>query len=63
MHTCLNREKTDDANRFMPFVNCTNLVVLMANSCKIPAESKDFGLLGGKACLCPKEVFEMFRIW
>lgn len=40
----------------------TYLVVLMANSCKIPAESKDFGLLGGKACLCPKEVFEMFRI-
>lgn len=41
----------------------TYLVVLMANSCEVPAESKDFGLLGGKACFCPKEVFEMFRTW
>lgn len=41
----------------------TYWMVLMANSCEIPAESKDFSLLGGKACLCPKKVFEMFRIW
>lgn len=41
----------------------TYWVVLMANSCRTPAESKDFGLLGGKACLCPKDVSEMFRIW
>lgn len=41
----------------------TYLVVLMANSCEIRAVSKDFGLLGGKACLCPKEVSEMFKTW
>ena len=39
----------------------TYLVALMANSCEIPAVSKNFGLLGGKACLCPKEVSEMFK--
>lgn len=44
-------------------ITLTYLVVLMANSCEIPAGSKDFGLLGGKACLCPKAVSEMFRIW
>lgn len=41
----------------------TYLVVLMANSCEIPAASKDFGLLGGNACLCPKDVSKMFRTW
>lgn len=45
------------------WIALTHLVVVMSNSCEIPAESKGFGLLGGKACLCPKEIFEMFRIW
>ena len=26
----------------------------MSSSCEIPAASKAFGLLGGKACFCPK---------
>lgn len=35
----------------------TYLMVLMANSCEIPAASKDLALWGGQACLCPKDVF------
>lgn len=34
----------------------------MINSCKIFVESKDFGFLGGKVCVCLKEVVEMFKI-
>jgi hypothetical protein len=40
----------------------TYLVVLMANSCKILAESRLWSP-GWESCVCPKEVFEMFRIW
>lgn len=39
----------------------TESVVLMSSSCEIPAASKAFGLLGGKACFCPKEVLGMFK--
>lgn len=57
--------KMDEANPRVLFTNCTvaYLVALMANSCKIPAAHKGFGLLGGTARLCPKEVLEMFRSW
>lgn len=41
----------DDVNHLEPLKHAlTYLVVLMANSCTVPAEHKDFGLLGGKAC-------------
>lgn len=54
----------NDTNHFMPFTNCTNLFDgFNGKQLRDPAESKDFGLLGGKACLFTKEVFEMFRIW
>jgi hypothetical protein len=47
-----------DAHHLMPFKPLlTYLVALMANSCRIPAESKDFGLLGREDCLGPEEVF------
>lgn len=54
----------NDAHHFMPFNRLlTHLVVLMANSCRLPAASKGFGLLGGEASVFDqRKYFKVFRV-
>lgn len=54
----------NDVNHFMPFTKNQNRTNSFdgfnGKQLRDPAESKDFGLLGGKTCLFTKEVSEMF---